>query len=279
MFGFLKKKRVDPHAQLRAALGDHALPSFPGIVMEVLRELRDPGGSAASVARIVAADPALTVKLLKLANTGAGAVRRIDSVQQAIALAGMASVESLVLAVGVREALPTSDAPGFESRRFWRASARRAATASSFARVLHPATAMQSFTASLLQDMAVPLLAHNRPGEYGPILEAWHNREAELDHLENEQFGWHHGEVATWLCDEWGLPERLAEVIGEHHGERGAAPPAVHLVSHIRETDEHPEIDALVAAAERAGLSADRTVGLVTEAWNEADSLAELFAA
>lgn len=278
MFGFLKKKQVDPHAQLRAALGDHSLPSFPGIIMEVLRELRDPEGSASSIARIVAADPAMTIKLLKLANTGAGAVRQIDSVQQAIALAGMASVESLVLAVGVRSALPSSPAPGFDARRFWRASARRATTASSFARVLHPATAMQSFTASLLQDMAVPLLAHNRPGDYGPILEAWHNREAELNHMESDQFGWHHGEVATWLCAEWGLPESLAEVIGEHHGVQGAAPAAVQLVSHIRETDEHPEIDAVVDAAERVGLGADRTVALVTEAWDEAAGLAELFA-
>lgn len=272
MFGFLKK---DPKKELKRVLGEYELPSFSGVVMEALRELRNPDGDSRSVARILATDPNLTVRVLKMVNSGAGAVRRIDNLQQAVALAGSSNIESIVLAVGVQSALPTSRVQGFESQRFWRAASRRAATAQAFARVLHPSTAMQSFTASLLQDMAVPLLAHRRPGDYGPMLDAWHGGEASLDVMEQSELGWDHGEVATWLCDAWQMPESLAQMIGEHHDDEGAAPPGVALVSRLRETDANPGVDELVSVAQsRYGLSADRTVEIVQGAFSEADDLA-----
>ncbi len=280
MFSFLKKKKQDPKAELQRVLGDYELPSFPGVVLDALAELRNPDGSSKSVGRILASDPNLTIRLLKLVNSGSGAVRRIDNVQQAVSLAGASNLESLILAVGVQSSLPTGSAPGFDSGRFWGAAARRAATARAFAKVLHPATAMQSFTASLLQDMAVPMLAHRRPQDYGRILEAWHGGEGTLEDMEQADLGWHHGEVATWLCDSWSLPESLAQIIGEHHDDDGVAPPGVLLVSRLRETEEHPGVDALVAVAEeRYGLSADRSISILDEALGEAGDLARQLAA
>ena len=275
MFSFLKKKKQDPEAELRRVLGEYELPSFPTVVLDALRELRNPDGSSRSVARILATDPNITVRLLKLVNSGAGAVRRIESVQQAVALAGSANIESLVLAVGVQSALPNSTVPGFEARRFWAAAARRAATARGFAMLLHPATAMQSFTASLLQDMAVPMLAHRRPDDYGRILQAWHGGEGALEVMEQGDLGWHHGQVATWLCDSWSLPEGLAQIIGDHHDDEGVAPAGVSLVSRLRETAANPGVDELVAAAEEHhGVAPDRSVRIVGAAMEEADELA-----
>jgi HD-like signal output (HDOD) protein len=280
MFSFLKKKKQDPKAQLRKVLGDYELPSFPGVVLDALAELRNPDGSSRTVARIVATDPKLTIRVLKLVNSGAGAVRRIDNVQQAVALAGSSNLESVLLAAGVRSSLPSSSAPGFDAARFWHAAARRASTARGYAQILHPATAMQSFTASLLQDMAVPMLAHRRPDDYGRILEAWHGGEGDLDELEQSDLGWHHGEVATWLCDEWSLPEGLAQIIGDHHDDAGVAPAGVALVSRLRETEENPGIDEMVAfAEERFGVAPDQSVAIVHDAFDEAGKLAKQLAA
>jgi HD-like signal output (HDOD) protein len=126
----------------------------------------------------------------------------------------------------------------------------------------------------------VPVLAHRRPDDYGRILEAWHGGEGALHRMEQADLGWHHGEVATWLCDSWSLPESLAEVIGDHHDDGGVAPPGVALVSHLRETDHNPGVDELLAAAEeRYGLHADRAVAIVEGALEEAGALARQLAA
>jgi len=282
MFSFFKRRQVDPHAALKAALGEAELPSFPTVVMQALRVIRDPEGTTAAVGAVIASDPALSVQVLQLANSaGAGAGRRIGNVRHAVAMAGMSRVEAIVLAAGVKGALPVGPVMGFEAARFWRASARRAATAKALAIRLHPAQAVESFTAALLQDMAVPVLSHRRGDTYGELLEAWHGGEASLESMERERFGWDHGEVATWLCASWSLPESLASAIGGHHGGDAAedCPAAVELVGHLRETTERSGAEQLVEAArERFGLPPDECLAAVNEGVREGDALARLFA-
>ena len=285
MFKFLAKKKKDPKAELRNVIGDHDLPSFSGVVMQTLERMRDPRSSPASIAAVMAADPGLSVRVLKTVNTAAYSMRKkITSLDQAIGLLGLATVESLVLAVAVKDALPSTPAQGFDSTRFWHTAARRAATAKALADRLHPAQAAESFTAALLQDMAVPVLATEQLGRYGPLLEHWHNSDDDLAVLEHAEFGWNHPEVGTWMCDEWALPEPLACSVGGHHGEVSegteglVSPPAVLLVSHLRESEERTGADRLVEAVnEQFGLGTDEVVELIEDSFDAAEELAALF--
>ncbi len=279
MFGFLRRKKVDPRAKLMEAIGTYDLPSFPAVVIRALREIRAADPNLGTVGDIIASDPSLSVRVLKMANAvGTGAGRTIGNVRHAVSMAGLASVESMVLGVGVQAALPSARVEGFEASRFWRAAARRAGTARAFANRLHPAQAMESFTAALLQDMAVPLLAHKRGGGYGELLEAWHGGEDELHSMEHEEFGWHHGDVATWVCNEWQLAEDLAEMIGTHHSDDEACPAGVALVGYLRETDDAPGLDELVEVARsKYGVESDESVKAVTEGFAAGDDLARMF--
>lgn len=279
MFGFLKKKRIDPAARLKSLLQGYQLPSFPGVVLAALEEIRNDDGSVASVAQVIQRDPGLSIRLLKLVNSASyGSARKTESVQQAVSMLGMSQVESMLLSIGVRTALPRCDTPGFEVKRFWLAAARRAEVASGFARVLHPSTRQLSFTAALLGDMAVPLLADAKGDLYSPLLQEWHAGGAPLETLEQELLGCHHGDVGTWLCNEWSLPESLAEAIGAHHGDPDLiCPPAIALVSKLRETSDASGIDELVADAEVHGIAADDAVVIVTEGFVRGDALASLF--
>lgn len=285
MFKFFTRRKKDPQAELRKVLGAHELPSFSGVVMQTLERMRDPRATPSMIAEVMAADPGLSVRVLKTVNTAAYSVRRkITSLDQAIGLLGLSTVESLVLAVAVRDSLPTDAAQGYDSTRFWRTAARRAATARSLAARLHPAQAAESFTAALLQDMAVPVLATEGIGRYGSLLEHWHNSSDDLAALEQAEFGWNHPEVATWMCSEWVLPETLASSIGAHHGEVSegneglVCPPAVTLVSFLREPDDRTGSDQLVEAVhDQFGLATDVVVSLVEESFESAEELAALF--
>jgi HD-like signal output (HDOD) protein len=285
VFGFLKKRKTDPREELRKVLGDHELPTFSGVVMQTLERLRDPKSPPSSIAEVLSADPGLSVRVLKTVNSAAYSMRRkVNSLDQAIALLGVATVESLVLSVAVGTSLPRDPVQGYDSRRFWRAAARRAAAARALAARLHPATAAESFTASLLQDMAVPVLATERTSSYGPLLEHWHNSVDDLAELEQSEFGWNHPQVATWMCAEWMLPENLAMSVGAHHGEIGeensglVCPPAVALVSQIRENEVRDGREQIIEKVwSDFGLGADVVVDLLETSFDDAEEIARLF--
>ena len=203
---------------LEDVLGDAPIPTFPAIVLEVLAQLRDPDVPVRAIAEHLMTEPNLTLRVLRMANSAAfGAQQTIDDVGHAVVFLGRRPVESLVLSVAIRDVLPRAAAPGFESTRFWRTAARRAAAAQALADALHPRTATMSFTAALLQDMAVPILAHRRIEDYGRVLRHWHNTGGDLSRIEEDEFGWTHADIAQWLCTEWEIPESLATAIGAHH--------------------------------------------------------------
>ena len=279
MFKLLKS---NPRKALKELLGDYSLPSFPAVTMQVLKDIRDPEATSSSVAESLSLDPGLSVQVLATVNSAAFAPRqRVDDLPHAVAMLGISNLEGLVLTIAVKETLPNPTCQGFLSKRFWLAAARRATTAQALAHLLHPATRSACFTAALLQDMAVPLLANSRPDVYGPVLEQWHDEQGPLWELEQSAMGTDHAEVATWLCDQWSLPENLSLAVGGHHQPSGsveACPPALCLVALIRESEKPSGVDQLIALAQdRYGLDKDQLVALVDKSFEEAEELALLF--
>ena len=74
------------------------------------------------------------------------------------------------------------------------------------------------FTAALLQDMAVPLLAKELPDAYTKLFDARAKSayRLRLSELEVYAFGWHHASAAKMVAKQWNLPETLADLIEVH---------------------------------------------------------------
>lgn len=238
----LRRKKNDAEVVLAGILGDAAVPTFPAAVVKTLETLRAEDTSASDVADALSVDPGLSVRLLKLVNSAEfSPARPVSNIDHAVAIAGFGAVESLVLSAGVRSALPSVSVEGFDQSRFWLASGRRATTARAIAGVLHPATASLSFTAGLLQDMAIPMLAAARD-DYRKVLAAWHDGLGQLHALERASLGWGHDEVGGLLCDAWDLPSGLRDAIAGHNDSTADdVPVAVRLVAPLRE-DEDPTV-------------------------------------
>ena len=245
---FSRKKRALKKMQELANLSD--VPAFPTSVTKVLDELRDPDSSMADIAEAVSWDPGLVIRLLKMVNSAAFGLRReVDNCQHAVSFLGRANLESLLLGLAVERALPPGKAPGFEPARYWRASAQRAALARLLSERLDPVHQAEAFTVGLLQDLAIPVMAHARPGEYGAVLDKWRSEPgSDLKALERAAFGWDHAELGATIAEAWELPENLVEGIRNHHPAPGAqVSAAVHLVGLIPESVD--EVDSLVATA------------------------------
>ncbi len=276
----LFKRKPDPRENLRSVLGEQRLPSFPNLLWNVLEKLRDPEASMGEIGRLLSLDPGLSVKLLRTVNcAGTGVRKQVNSVSHAVVLLGRRQVESMVLAVAVQDALPAHQTGAFSSADFWKTAAHRAVTAHSLARIVEPAVADLSFTAALLQDMALPLLTLHRAHDYAPVLEAWHGGDGELEELEEQALGFHHAQVGDWMSETWTFPADLRAAIGDHHGGDGAPAP-VQLVSQIRNADDADGQEFLLEGMRgRYGFNPDRTLRVMAAGEEQVRELSKLLAA
>ncbi len=282
MFGLFERKKIDPRQELVGALGGAQLPSFPAIQLRVLDALRG-DTSLGQVGDLVTRDPGISTKVLATVNcAGFGLKRRADTVSHAVSLLGAARLESVVLALAVSECLPARSSKGFRPRRFWRSAARRAATAQMLADLLSPASRSIAFTAGLLQDMAIPLLATRRSESYGPLLESWWEDGGSLETMERSEFGWDHAEVASWVASEWSFPEILGYAIGGHHGSDEPeldTPLPIRLVALLDEhEDENQDLEQLVETARIThDVEPDQLVAAIHMGFERSSEVAALF--
>lgn len=271
--------QADPRKKLQKVIGDFELPVFRKSTLEVLRRLRDPTSRPSHLSEVVHVDPGLTVRVLKAVNSAAYSPRRpVENLDQAVVMLGATTLEQIVMSLAVKDGLPGHGCDGFSSQRFWHTAAMRAAVAKEFADRTAPSTASDCFTGALLQDMAVPLLAHCRSRDYGPVFRHWLDGDANLDELERSEFGWDHAEVGTWMAEIWGFPPGLLGAIGGHHSAvdaQCAAP--IWLASHLHETHEEEGVERVVEGAhDRLNMTKDEAAQIVADSEEKGEELAAL---
>lgn len=270
------RRKQNRKSELEALFSSYDLPSFPAPLMKALRLLRDSATPLNQVGRAISADPGLHVKILTTVNSAAFALRtEVRTLEHAVSLLGRARVEAVLLSVATRQTLPHS--PLINEVDFWATAARRAAVARHLAQRIHPATAEETFTAGLLQDLAVPVLATARADQYGSVIDAMHTDKRPLPEVEREILNLAHTEVGAFVAERWELPSYLVEAIANHHSE-SAIGEAVTLVAPITGDDRDADADYLLGVYQgRLGISTEEAEGLLTTALADADALAASF--
>jgi HD-like signal output (HDOD) protein len=243
MFDFFKRKKKDPLHELKGLLGSYEVQSFPTAVMSALSLLNDPESSMPEIASQVESDPGMHLKVLRMVNSaGFGLMKKVSNINHAVTIMGRSRLEALILSFAVSESLPTQ-VEGLEMSVFWTTAARRGSLARMLAKELHAATQAESFTAALLQDLAIPLIVKAKKEEYMDVFQRWHqDPQADLAELELEQFGYCHTGIGGLMAEDWELPDYLVQAIAGHHdlSSQSPAEPAVRLVSLIK---YYPEDD------------------------------------
>ncbi len=254
MLRLFARKKVDPKERLQEILEGFELPTFSTIHLEALRLARDLDSETSELADVLSADPGLTSQVLSTVNASAFGLRsRVRSMHHAVSLLGRSQVEAIVVTLASRACLPAEAAPGFDPGRFWSVAARRAAVARALNERIDPSQRSEVFSASLLQDMALPLLCTTHGSRYGELLERSRQPESSLVPLERESFGWDHAQVAAMMCSIWGFPELIGEAIAAHHGtepaEEARALTAVNLVAELCEVRVEESAERLIERA------------------------------
>jgi HD-like signal output (HDOD) protein len=145
-----------------------------------------------------------------------GFSREISSVKLAITLVGVSTIRNFTLWSAVFSLMPNPKCGPFDLKSLWQDSLRRGLFARYMGIALGLRDAEEPFVAALLQDMAVPLLAKEFPEQYEELLEGRQGGTVQLSALEQERFGWNHGEAAARMARQWNLPDTLADLVEKH---------------------------------------------------------------
>lgn len=196
---------------------DIRLPSPPAIAVRILNSVRKDDTALAELGNIITADPALTVKMLRLANSGIFARNgEISNINRAMAILGTNMIKNIALSFIIAEDFSKADDSDFDGETFWRHSVTAAVAAELIAQKIGHLND-DIFVASLLQNIGMLVLAMAKSDDYRVLLNNATISGTDISHLEQDRYGFSHEQVANILLLNWRLANTISEPILYHH--------------------------------------------------------------
>jgi HD-like signal output (HDOD) protein len=162
------------------------------------------------VAAIIARDPALTAKLMRLANSARfGSSRGISSLDDAITLAGMARIRTLALAACFAESFPAL--PGLDSDEFWNSSMACAGYAKWLAGGLG-IDGSEAWLAGMMLRLGELLIFQVAPTSFAAIEEQPHLPGGRWER-EQRLLGISEGQITAELGRRWNFPAKIVRAL------------------------------------------------------------------
>ncbi|MCH8203929.1 MAG: HDOD domain-containing protein [Candidatus Hydrogenedentes bacterium] len=196
-----------------------ALPTLPQTVQRVQEAAASPETPMMEIAAIVSEDPAISAKLLKLANSSAYAFRSaVVNVKTATTLLGLKETCATVMSSAIIDL--TEKSASFDHERFWKHSMLCASAAKQIAVACGEQKPSALFTAALLSDIGRFALSEAAPDRYAKLDKELLSEA--LKDAEEELLGIGHPEAGYVLATHWNIPDQIAEVIRFHETPRHA---------------------------------------------------------
>ena len=273
------------------------LPSPKGVALAIMEICRREDAAISDVVRVVQTDPALSGRLLNLANSAAQSGRAVVSINEAVMRLGMTTVRLLSMSFSLVDQYVQGPCAKFDYPGFWSHSLLMAVASQELGKVFKVGTSEDLFACGLLSQIGRLALATIHPVEYASILEKETSGEALLA-LEREYLEADHVEFTTAILANCGIPKVLAEPISYHEAPEkssfaeGSRPHQLTNLFYLArqmadlglsgEGQRHDKIAALMRLGAKTGLDADALGELFDEVvrkWTEWGELLKVPAA
>ena len=196
------------------------LVSLPAACIRLTEMVDDPSCSAEDMGRVINQDPALTVRLLRVANSPMyGFATQIDTVTRAVTVLGTQQVRDIALATSAVKTFQGIPNTLVSMHNFWEHSIYCALAARTLAMDCLRRQREAVFVAGLLHDIGELVLYNRLPELSRKVLETCADGPdtLEMQEAEREIIGFDHAEVGSELAHRWALPTNLQECIAYHH--------------------------------------------------------------
>jgi len=197
------------------------IPTLPAVVPKLLSVMGKDGANASDIAGTISTDPALSSKILKVANSAYyGFSQEILSLKLAMPLLGRNMVKSLALSIGVIQSLPShKKSPNFSDKGLWVHGLAVATLMQELGkRFNNGGNTEHFFITGLLHDIGKVVLNQHFNELFQEALEKIHNEGiAGLHVVESQLIGFDHGEIGAILLTRWKFPDVISSAIAAHH--------------------------------------------------------------
>lgn len=214
-------RRMRDPALCAAVAGILALPESPAMRRELLGLLADDESSVDQIEEAVHKNPAITAKLMQLANSAYyGARGSVACIGEAISMLGLDTVRGIVTSAHLFDAMPTAGMHDLPIAEFWNHCVTSAVMVRRIAWHVRAGTSVNraAFTAALLHDVGKVVMAIAHGEAYAELRRRHPDSPARPLWQEEERiFGHHHGTAGALLLELWGLPRIVVEAVSLHH--------------------------------------------------------------
>jgi len=200
------------------------IATLPEITMKIVELVEDPKSTAQDLHKVIANDPALCSRILKVVNSSFyGLPGQIGSINRAIVMLGLNAVKNIAIAASLAKLFRGGElTTNFSAKDLWTHSNVTAAAAKMVANTLKLGLSDEAFLAGLIHDIGLMVEMQfdrnklidvfRRVGADSAGVPANDMLEAELAVFEAT-----HQDFGSGLCEKWKFPKSFALVTGYHH--------------------------------------------------------------
>ena len=208
------------------------LPPMPAVATKVLELLGDPNVNYGKLGEAISSDPAVSARLLKVANSAFYSMKRqIKTIDHAIAIVGERTLRSLVLAASLEG---MNKSYGLLEKLLWEDAMGCAIGSRILARKFSSADPEEAFLAGLFRHLGKIIMNYSDPDAYRSLVESAYAEGTSTTELEGKFFPYAHTVVGAAVLDKWNFSRSLVLSTLHHEDLRFA------------EDEEEEDVNALI---------------------------------
>ena len=194
------------------------IASPPAVYTRLAQVINQPFSSADDIGQVISGDPALTARLLRIANSALYAFpRQIETVTRAVTIIGTAQLSDLALSMSVTKLFNQIPAELVDVTSFWKHSISCAVLSRGLALLLREHNVERLFIAGLLHDVGRAVMLVHCPSDAREALARAQRNVQPLHQAERAVLGFDHADLGQSLLQNWSLPDAHCAIVARHH--------------------------------------------------------------
>ncbi len=191
------------------------LPTIPVVATKVMQLIESENATAEELAKLVASDPAVAARVLKISNSSFyGCQRQIQTLSHAIVVLGFATLKSLVVAASVKQVYQPY---GLTEKMLWEHSFGAGLAARIIARETRLVSVEEAFLGGLFHDIGKIIMNAMNKQQFQEAMQRCYNDGLTFEEAERQVYSYTHAEVGGLVIKKWNFPDMLMRAVLNHH--------------------------------------------------------------
>ena len=191
------------------------LPTIPVVATKVMELVENENVTADEIAKVVASDPAVAARVLKISNSSFyGCQRQIQTLPHAIMVLGFTTLRSLVIAASVKQVYRRF---GLIENMLWEHSFGAGLAARIVAARTRAVNQEEAFLGGLFHDIGKTIMNTMDSKKFQSVMEICFNDHISFTEAERQVYPFSHGDVGGLVVKKWNFPDMLQYAVARHH--------------------------------------------------------------